>query len=174
MAQQNNTPDAGDAEKMQEQNATGANQNEQGRASFTTGSTTGGGSDFGQGSSQLGGESYRQGNTENDGANYANEAGRFNNNAMGFSTEGSASVSPANAQNATQPGNGNTARESDNPASHREHRGQQQEGQMPPDEGDRRNTDLENSSHLDTDNSTKEGREESGSWSDATQRGDGS
>jgi hypothetical protein len=168
MASKNDTPNGGDAAKMQEDNATGANQNQQGRASFTTGSTTGGGSNFGQGSSQLGGESYRQGSTANEGANYDNEAGRFSNDSMGFANESSASISAANEQNTKSPASGTSARDSDTPGSHREDRGQNGEGRMPPHEGDRRNTDLENASHLDTDNTTKERREQTGSWSGAS------
>jgi hypothetical protein len=52
---------------------------DQGRASFSTGSTTQGGSNYGQGSSQLGGSVYQQGDAANAGANYENEADRFGN-----------------------------------------------------------------------------------------------
>jgi hypothetical protein len=52
---------------------------DQGRASFTTGSTTQGGSNHGQGSSQLGGSVYQQGDAANAGSNYENEAGRLGN-----------------------------------------------------------------------------------------------
>jgi hypothetical protein len=55
MARITDTPKSGDATPMQENNATGADQNEQGQASFTERATTGGGSDFGQGSLQSGG-----------------------------------------------------------------------------------------------------------------------
>ena|ERR1043165_398854 len=55
----------------------GSDHGDQGRASYTTGTTTQGGSDFGQGSSSLGGESYKQGDTKNAGSDYANEKDRF-------------------------------------------------------------------------------------------------
>ncbi len=82
----------------QEANATGAEQNEQGRASFTTGSTTGGGSNYGQGSHHLGGESYKQGSVSNAGANYDNEAGLIGASSTGTSNEGSASGAAGAAQ----------------------------------------------------------------------------
>lgn len=50
---------------------------EQGRASFTEGTTTQGGSNYGQGSSDLGPESYQQGSERNKGADYKNEAGKL-------------------------------------------------------------------------------------------------
>jgi hypothetical protein len=168
MASNSDTPNSGDAAKMQEDNATGANQNSQGRAAFTTGSTTGGGSDYGQGSAQLGGESYRQGSEQNEGASYENEAGRFSNSSMGFANEGAAAIGAGKEQATRPPASGDTARDSETPRSHREDRGQHEEKKMPPHEGDRRNTDLENSSHLDTDNTTKERREQKGSWSGAS------
>ena len=168
MASNTDTPNQGDTSKLQEDNATGANQHQQGKASFTTGSTTGGGSNFGQGSSQLGGESYRQGSKENEGANYDNEAGRFSNDTMGFANESAASIGAAKEQTTRPPATGQTARESETPLSHREDRGQQEDKKMPPHEGDRRNTDLENSSNLDTDNTTKERREQKGTWSGAS------
>lgn len=154
---------------MQENNATGGNQNEQGQAAFTTGSTTGAGSDFGQGSHQLGAESYRQGSTTNAGANYGNEAGRFSENAIGISDEGAAAIAAANNQSGlSQSSGGTTARDSDTNLSSREDRGQDKEDRHVPREGERRNTDLEESSHLDTDNTTRSRREQSGSWSNSS------
>lgn len=58
-------------------NPSEGNGSDQGRASFTTGSTTQGGSNYGQGSSQLGGSVYEQGDAANAGSNYENEADRF-------------------------------------------------------------------------------------------------
>jgi len=81
-----------DTAAMQENNATGENQNEQGRASFITGSTTGGGSNFGQGSSHLGAESYQQGSKVNTGANYNNESVGLADSLIGTKHEGSSSA----------------------------------------------------------------------------------
>jgi hypothetical protein len=67
-------PDMRAASEMQEDNANGARQNEQGQASFFTGTTIGGGSNFGQGSSHLGSNSYQQGSRTGTGSNYDNEA----------------------------------------------------------------------------------------------------
>ncbi len=67
-------PDTRAASEMQEDNANGARQNEQGQASFFTGTTMGGGSNFGQGSSHLGSDSYQQGSRTGTGSNYDNEA----------------------------------------------------------------------------------------------------
>jgi len=50
---------------------------EQGRASFTEGTTTQGGSDYGQGSSNLGPHSYQQGSEKTKGSDYKNEAGKL-------------------------------------------------------------------------------------------------
>ena len=80
--------DENSAESMQEANATGARQNEQGRASFITGTTTGGGSNHGQGSSHLGTDSYRQGDTRNAGSNYSNESYGLGDSSVGTSEEG--------------------------------------------------------------------------------------
>ena len=50
---------------------------QQGRASFTPGSTTQGGSNHGQGSSYLAGDSYHQGDQKGKGSNYDNERGKL-------------------------------------------------------------------------------------------------
>src|ERR1043165_6582695 len=98
MAQESDTPKFGDNSEMQRKNATGADNNEQGQASFVTGSTTGGGSNYRQGSSNLGGESYQQGDTTNSGANYLDEAGRLAASSTGTSNEGSSSARDGAAQ----------------------------------------------------------------------------
>src|ERR1044072_8823349 len=85
MARNSDSPNAGDSSEMQKKNATGADNNEQGHASFTTPSATGGGSNYGQGSSNLGGESYHQGETTNSGSNYQDEAGRLSSSSTGTS-----------------------------------------------------------------------------------------
>jgi hypothetical protein len=155
---------------MQENNATGANLNEQGQASFATGSTTGGGSNYGQGSSHLGGESYRQGDTANAGANYNNEGGRLGSSSVGTNTEGSSSARTGAGESGRDDVQqvAGSVRESDTNLSSREDRGQEKDDEKMPREGDRKNTELEESSHLDTDNTTKSRREQSGSWSGAT------
>lgn len=167
MSQNNDTQRSQNASEMQENNATGANQNEQGQASFVTGSTTGGGSNFGQGSHHLGGESYRQGSTTSTGANYGNEAGRLAGSTTGTSNEGSSSAVAGAAQSGN-PGtqaSGDTARDSHTNLSGSEDRGKGQSSEEMPHEGDRRNTSLENDTHLDTDNTTASRRAQSGSWS---------
>lgn len=170
MARNSDAPERGDASEMQQNNATGANQNEQGQASFVAGSTTGGGSNFGQGSSHLGGESYRQGNETNEGSNYNNEAGRLANSSVGTNNEGSSSPRAAagNSGNEGEQKAVGTVRESDTNLSSSEDRGQENKSEKVPHEGDRRNTELEESANLDTDNTTKSRRELSGSWSSAT------
>ncbi len=62
-----------------------------GRATFGTGSTTQGGSNFGQGSGGAGDHSdyYKQGSESNRGANYDNEAGALGDSTVGSSNEGS-------------------------------------------------------------------------------------
>ncbi len=75
--------------ERQEANAGGKDNNDQGQASFVTGSTTGGGSDYGQGSAYLGAESYRQGDTANTGSNYDNEAENLGSSNIGTGDEGS-------------------------------------------------------------------------------------
>jgi hypothetical protein len=169
MAENNKTPKSGDAAQMQENNATGANLNEQGQASFTTGSTVGAGSDYGQGSSQLGGESYRQGSTTSEGANYNNETGRLSDSSIGTSNEGSSSRKAGAGQSGRdqQQVSGTTARDSDTNLSSQEDRGQEQNNKVPH-EGDRRDTSLEEDSHLDTDNTTASRRYQSGSWSSSS------
>jgi len=54
---------------------------EQGRASYHAGSTTQGGSNYGQGSHYHAGNAYHQGDEKNSGSDYANEAGRFSEDA---------------------------------------------------------------------------------------------
>ena len=85
------------AEQMQENNATGAMNNEQGQASFVAGSTTGGGSNYGQGSSHLGSQSYRQGAEAGPGSNYLNEAEGLGRSDVGTNDEGTAAPAGATA-----------------------------------------------------------------------------
>lgn len=65
--------------------------NDQGKADFTTGSTTQGGSNYGQGSSHLGGESYRQGDAKSMGSNYGNETNKFGSSGTDTVNDGSQS-----------------------------------------------------------------------------------
>ncbi|RYD58141.1 MAG: hypothetical protein EOP56_04260 [Sphingobacteriales bacterium] len=78
-----NTEPSGNTDRADENNRTNdpseAIGRDQGRASFTTGSTTQGGSNYGQGSSHLGGSSNQQGDKKNAGSNYENESDRFGN-----------------------------------------------------------------------------------------------
>ncbi len=61
-----------------------------GRATFGTGSTTQGGSNFGQGLHVRGDDtSYKQGSESNRGSNYDNEAGALGDSTVGSSNEGS-------------------------------------------------------------------------------------
>jgi hypothetical protein len=158
------TPTASD---MQEAAATGANSNEQGQASFVTGSTTGGGSNYGQGSSQLGGESYRQGSKTNTGSNYNNEAESLGSSATGTSNEGSSSPMAGAAQSGnnadTSYAVGNTTHDNDagreNPGQDTDKEEEEQE------EYDSHNTALEQDSGLSQDNTSAGDRPQSGSWS---------
>ncbi len=157
-----------DTEKMQEANATGAGQNEQGRASFTTGSTTGGGSNYGQGSHHLGGESYKQGSTANAGANYGNETENIGSSSTGTSNEGSSSANAGAARTGAsgEQAAGNTARDSDTVSSAAGGRNQGEEKAHKPEEGERRDiSSLEGATHLDSDNTAGQRRAEGGSWS---------
>ena len=128
------------ASGMQDANASGANQNEQGQASFTTGSATGGGSNYGQGSSHLGGGSYRQGDKTGSGSNYSDQT-----------THSDIDLSSG------------TARDDDR-LSGDENRGQNTDKEDLPEEGDRRDTGLEQDSGLAQDNSSAAGRQQNGSW----------
>lgn len=156
---------------MQHDNATGANQNEQGQASFATGSTTGGGSNFGQGSSHLGGESYRQGDRTNTGSNYNNEEGRIGNSSTGTSNEGASSYNAGAAQSGaagSQDLSADSARDNGAGNAGGDLRGQQTDSNEIPKEGERRDTSLERDTHLNTDNTTADRRTDSGSWSNSS------
>lgn len=162
----------GSAEEMQRANASGDNQNEQGQASFTTGSTIGGGSNFGQGSSHLGGESYRQGSETNSGSSYNNEAGRLGASATGTANEGSSDAGTGAAAS----GYDKTATEQVTPRNDdggplpQDHRGKAEKETMP-EEGERRDTGLEDASGLGDTGTHGDGRQ-SGSWSRATTQDD--
>lgn len=83
------------------------NDTNHGRAAFSTGSTTGGGSNYGQGSHNTGGSPYRQGTVQGDGANYESEADRLGASTTGTRMEGSqsdeAGAPGSGAQQATHP-----------------------------------------------------------------------
>lgn len=126
------------AEQMQEDNATGAMDNDQGQASFVAGATTGGGSDFGQGSSHLGSESYQQGEKLSAGSNYENEAEGLGRSPVGTSDEGTAA--PAGTASS--------------------------QSRLP--EGDRHATNNEGDVDLPRRSATGSGRPPSGSWSQSS------
>ena len=153
---------------MQRANARGDNQNEQGQSSFATGSTTGGGSNFGQGSSHLGGESYRQGAEANSGSNYANETERLGASSTGTSSEGASGSDTGAAASGYDQTNKEpvTPRNDDGSPLPQEHRGKAEKSATP-EEGDRRDTDLERNSGLGEKDARDDGRQ-SGSWSRAT------
>ncbi len=156
------------AKDMQTANATGANQNEQGQASFSTGSTTGGGSNFGQGSSHLGGESYRQGDKVSAGANYGNETGRLGSSATGTSNEGASSATAGAAASGSSDASIDQAGSDTGPTGPApERRAPDPEVDDLPTEGERRDTSLERDSGLSDGQlkSSDSGRSQSGSWS---------
>jgi hypothetical protein len=151
-----------EAADMQEANATGAGNNEQGRASFTTGSTTGGGSNFGQGSSHLGGESYRQGDRTTTGSNYANEIDRLGNSATGTANEGSSSPNAgADDSQGSSAAMGSGSSAASNSGGSGRSRSDEDDA---PGAHERESTSLEQESGLDT-SPPDNGRQQSGSWS---------
>ena len=155
-----------DARSMQVANATGANMNEQGQAQFSTGSTTGGGSNFGQGSSHLGGGSYRQGDTVSAGANYENETNRLGDSSTGTSNEGSSSANSGAAasgssEESSAPQGGDTPTERPQPDGIRPDSHEDDK----PREGERRDTGLEKDSGFGEEASERPARGESGAWS---------
>ena len=162
------------ATDMQEANALGTHNNEQGQSEFVTGSTTGGGSNYGQGSSHLGGESYQQGDRANAGSNYSNEQGRLGESAIGTSNEGSSSPVAGAAQSgnstdqALNPGtSGTSSSRDDDQLSVNEERAPQTNEKVP-EEGERRNTTREEATSLETDNTTADRRQDGGSWSQSS------
>lgn len=89
---ENTEKDPKDPKKVQEPNKerTATEQNDdqnvntppdQGRASFTTGSTTQGGSNHGQGSGYLAGDAYAQGSAQSSGSDYRNEGHKLGDTA---------------------------------------------------------------------------------------------
>lgn len=171
-----NQSDIQSATRLQEANASGENNNEQGQASFATGSTTGGGSNFGQGSSHLGGESYRQGDKTNTGANYNNEGEGIGSSSTGTSNEGSSSPNAGAAQSGADTDLAaaptvNSGGQDIHPDP--DERGQNTDDEEQQREGDRRDTSLERDSGLTdgTHTSADSGRQQSGSWSRSTTSG---
>ena len=159
------------ATEQQAANAAGADNNEQGKASFITGATTGGGSNYGQGSHHLGGESYRQGDTVNSGTNYSNESDMLGASSTGTSSEGSSSANAGAAQSGRTGEEtkivANDARNADI-TSQDEHRGQTEGMHKELEEGDRRDTSLEQDSGLSGNDGSGAARRESGSWSQSS------
>src|SRR6187399_2589998 len=162
-------PKTRSAAEMQEDNAIGAKENEQGQASFSTASTTGGGSNFGQGSSHLGAGSYRQGDRSGPGSNYSNEAEGLGRSATGTSNEGSSSPTAGAARSGSSTDAIYTS--ADNRPDHtgsveHEREGDKKETQ---EEGDRRDTGLEQDTGLSRGSANEgSGRPRSGSWSQSS------
>ncbi len=126
------------------------------QASFSTGSTTQGGSNFGQGSSHLGGETYQQGSVSNKGANYDNETDKLGSSTTGTNAEGSSSPGAGGGMTEQPEGTAdkNDLQQTGSEWNGEEDRNDPRRGNMEDDdakklfEGDRRDTSLEQSSGL--------------------------
>ena len=134
------------AKQLQEDSATGSNNGEQGKASFNTGSTTQGGSNYGQGSSHLGGESYQQGSTSNTGSNYKNEESKLGNSSTGTSEEGSSSATAGSGDQYSRIAI--TSTDTGRICSETARMAKEEENELSPKEGERRDTSLEKDSSV--------------------------